>query len=72
MPLSMPVLARRLRSEAFENFDEIVIVNEADPVANLVYRQIGVDQELDGLVHPDLMQIMDQGLAGFFLNRVLT
>lgn len=68
----MPVLAGRLRGQALENLDEVVVAHEADPVADLIDRQVGIGQEPDRLVYPYTVQIVDQGVAGFLLNRVLT
>lgn len=68
----MPVLAGRLCGQALENLDEVVIAHEADPVADLIDRQVGAGQEPDRLIYPYTVQIVDEGAAGFLLNRVLT
>lgn len=55
--------------QALEYFDEIVVIDEADPVPDFMYRQIGVQQIVHRFFHPDPVQVVNQRLSGFFLEQ---
>lgn len=68
----MAILAGRATGPTLEYFNEIIITSEPYPVTNLLYRKIRLAQVFSRFLHPYPMQVVNQGMAGFLLNKALT
>lgn len=68
----LSVFTRRESGQSLKDFNKIIVVHEPHPKADLVNREVGLKQIRDGFIHPDLVQIMNQGASGLFLKSALT
>ncbi|MNN31183.1 hypothetical protein D3C81_1448590 [compost metagenome] len=53
---------------ALKNFKEVAGVGESDPLPDFGDGQVGLLQIELRFIHPDVLEVVDEGLARFFLK----